>query len=517
MNRMLTATLKNYSIYIVFLIIYLIYKLHDFTEPFAYGHARWSDAYFYWFGMMHLDLGFLKTQFMNVEGMTGAGELIYYRSAGSMEGVMHAFMLYLFNAEPWAVRVIPLFFTIAHLVVLTIIGRKLVGPKCALFVALLYLLCPFIIKYGSCDTFGSISVFFGLSGWLGYLIFLEKNKRKYLIWALLLFSVGIPFSWKSGFMALPIFFHIFFWEKEILIKVKWLSLFSTLIIAPFFLILLHQGIVTEDYFYPVRRVLERSKSVDDVGLSLSWGRLFFHQIERGWQYFGQITCLLFLYWLVKLIFINKFRTSENLWILAFFLSGIFYGFVFKNAAYIHDYLMMGFLPGLILAATSGALEIKKDVKKYLDFTSANLISTFVVFSFFIIHIAIGYRSAVYFEEQKRKDLENGEATVAFFLKENLKDSDLLIADYSSGYHPVDSADGKTYGNLKPHLSYLTRRPVRFVKTNNDLKQLTDEIQKNDLRGYYVRLDNEHSNSVIVDNYYKVVHDFNGGKVFLLNK
>lgn len=54
--------------------------------------------------------------------------------------------------------------------------------------------------------------------------------------------------------------------------------------------------------------------------------------------------------------------------------------------------------------------------------------------------------------------------------------------------------------------------------NSDFKKLTDEIQKNNLLGYYVRLDNEHSGSISVDNYYyKVVYVFNGGKVILLNK
>ncbi len=45
-NCLVTSRANRFLIGMV-IITYIVYKIHDFTEPFAYGHARWSDATFY--------------------------------------------------------------------------------------------------------------------------------------------------------------------------------------------------------------------------------------------------------------------------------------------------------------------------------------------------------------------------------------------------------------------------------------------------------------------------------------
>lgn len=510
--------IKKNSIYTITLLLFLIYKFHDFTEPFAYGHTRWTDATMYWFGMMHLDLGLWRTKLMNIEGITDTGQFIYYLSVGSLEGILHSFMLYIFGSEPWAVRVIPLLSTILNLIILTLIGRKFFGTKCYIYISVIYLSCPFILKYGSSDVgFLSIPMSLGLLGWLSYFVFLEKKHQIYLTICMLCFSFGIFSNWQSAFMGLPIFFHVLFSQEPSSWKIKNLSMFSVFILIPFISILVHQGLITGDFYYPFKRVVERSKSADNIGLTLSWGRLFLLQIARGWQYFGQITCIFFLYWVIKLVICKTNRNNQNFWIIAFILTGSFWGFIFKNAAFEHDFLMLAFLPGIILAATSGALELKEDLRTLFTNLKMKLLSNTAVYILLILHLGLGVRSAVFFEEQEKQDLNNGEASVPFFLKEKLKDHDILVADDSSGYHEIISSDGTAFGNLKPHLAYLTRRPVRFVESTEGLEKLIHQMQKNNMEGFFVQLNNNLFSKKVKPPtpFAQPVYNFAGGTVFSL--
>jgi len=494
------------------IITYIVYKIHDFTEPFAYGHARWSDATFYWFGMMHLDLGYTVTKFMNVEGIMDTGELIFYKSIGPLEGVFHSFFLSIFNGSPWAVRVIPLFCTLLNFFLLANIANRFFGSKCYLYLVILYFSCPFIIKYGSSDVgFFSIAISLGLTGWICYLEYFLNKNSSYIYLSIMLFSIGILFNWHSAFMGLPIYFHILFGQQLIVEKIKVLTIFSLAIIVGFFSVIIHQGFVSNDFFYPLIRVMERSKSVDGAGLSISWWDLIVRQAMRAWQYFGQIVCILVAYWLVKLVIFRGYKKIENQWVIGFIFSGIFLGFLIKNAAYNHDYLMLGFLPGVILAAVSGGLQLTEDLSKV-----SKKISYFIISLLLIAHLALGMKSAKYFEGQEQQDLLNGEASVALFLEKRLTKKSILAGDFSSGYHKIADSKGVFFENLKPHLSYLTRRPVRFVESTEMLNKMRRELE-GQKEIVFIQLSSgpDAGNIKVPKNWAYEIYPFDSGTVFFL--
>lgn len=459
---------------------YLIYKLHDFTEPFAYGHARWAEAYFYYWGMMHLDLGLAETLGANVEGITDDGSLLFYRSVGPLQGLIQAFLLYLFNSEPWAVRILPLIGNTLNIGLLLWLAVRWLGARSPVFLVLIYLGTPFLLKYGtSNEGLFAFTLTMGLAGWIFYQKFLDDGKNLNIYAAMLFFAVGTGFSWHAGAMGLPIYLHMLFCNRPTVWKIKHIAVFSALMLASILLILIHQGIVTGDYLYPLRRVIERSSNVDLHGAEFSWLELARVQLRRIWEYFGPATIILASYWLIRRLPLQHQRRDGDLWILALLLTGAFYGVLFRQAALIHDYLLLGFLPGFVLAATAGAIDLIGDGKRLFAARGRLLKSTGVLVVAFILlgHGLLAVRSASVFEQKEAKDLDGGEAAIASFLLNNLQEDAILAADASSSFHVVESEDGKRFCVIRPHLAYLTRRPVRYVGSSSELKDLLQEARQ----------------------------------------
>jgi hypothetical protein len=268
--------------------------------------------------------------------------------------------------------------------------------------------------------------------------------------------------------------------------------------------------VTNDFFHPIERVIERSKSIstDHVGPPITWWQLIVRQTIRAWLYFGQVVCILMVYWFVKLVFVRRYKQRENLWIVGFILSGVFFGFLFKNAAYIHDFFMLGFLPGVMLAAVSGGIQLIEDIKR-----KSKIISCFIIACLFIAHLTLGVRKAIYFEEKERIDLLNGEATVAFFLHKNLNNDDILAGDLSSGYLS-DDPEGL---NLMPHLAYLTRQPISYIDSVETLGKIRADAGKQNKSVVFVQLSHgPYAGKIkIPDSWVQEVYRFNRGQVVFL--
>lgn len=470
---------------------FLLYKLHDIGEPFAYGNARWSDAFLYWFGMSHCDLGFRGTMLANVEGFAGDSPF-FYRSVGPLSGLAHSMFLCMADGAYFAVRIIPLLSVFLSLFLLlqiyaAMFGRENGGRR-ILYLGLLVLGSPFFLKYGASDVgFWALPITLGLGGWLLYIWFLEQGKIRYLLFSLACFGVGLLSSWHAGVMALPVFVHIAFLDKSWRWRLRVFISFAMVLGFSTGLILLHQGLVSGDFLYPFKRALDRSGSTNLYGAEIAWGELLVRQGRRIFDFFGPVSSMLAAYWVGSLLLRRRRVEHGDLWILAFVLTGLFFGFLLRNAAYIHDYLIVGFLPGLFLAALRGVTFLVDDAARISRYLSVRWLAAVPLVLLFSLHGALAVKAAAHFEANEKNDLEIGEATVAAFLAQTLTDTDMLATGPSAGYAVV-GASGVTYGKMKPHLSYLTRRPIRFVGATAELATLIAEATAQRRRLVFVQLD-----------------------------
>lgn len=444
--------------------VYLGYALHDLREPFAYGHARWADAYTYWFARAHIDFGLGTTHGLNVEGVTQSGEPIYYLSALPLVGLAQAAVVALLGGEFWAVRLLPLASTLLLLGLIAVFCHRHFGTRSAPLAMLLFLGMPFVIEYGASNAGRPIlTAAFGLAGYLAYSRFLETGRRPPLVLAAVIFASGMFFGWHAGFMALAMLAHL--WLRPLDLRSK---LWATLVVGAalgvvVLAVLIQQGMATGDFLYPLRRALERGSAAQTPGSAISWAALFKLQAFRYWNYFGPVVTALSAYWLLRRLLPRPGWQAADTWAVLAWAPGLVLGFLLRDAAYKHDFLMLSFLPGAVLIAVLGLLRLLEDIGHAMAARpqlrwGAGLAAALLLG----IHAAGAVRSAQSFERQEREDLSRGAARLAPYLK-TLPAEAIVAADWSvSMASRVDGRTRERYVSLQPFIDYQTRRPVRVL-------------------------------------------------------
>ena len=288
-------------------------------------------------------------------------------------------------------------------------------------------------------------------------------------------------------MAIPVFLHMLFTKREKKWKFKQLTIFGIILIAVVLAIMLQQGVASGDFFHPFRRALERAGTGREI--QAEWGSLLRVQAYRFWAYFGPTVVILMGYWFLRRAIFPSKWTARDTWLLSIWCSGLIYGFLLRNAAMQHDFLLLGFTPGTVLAATAGANDLIEDGKAIFSHKGRPIafFGYTVVMLLFAIHSIGAVRSAINFEAQEAEDLAGGGARVAFYLH-NLTGNILLASDQSARLSD-GATNGQRYGPLWPHLDYLVRRPVRAVNSSEDLDTLIREAQHKNSRIVLVRVMN----------------------------
>lgn len=465
------STRLAWAVALVAALAFLVYRLIDLHEAFAFGHTRWSEAYTFWFARAHLDLGLSTTLGLNVEGVTGSGEPIFYLSAPPLGGLMQAVAVYSLGGEFWTVRVLPLLFTLINAGLIAVLAyRKSIALAAPLAVTL-FLGMPFVLEYGaSNEGWQAYAIAAGLVGYLAYMRFLASGSWGPMVVSAASFALGLGFNWLAGFMALAMLAHLWFQPLFIRAKVKATVLTSVVLGVAVLVLLFQQGLATGDYLYPFKRALERSQLPHDE--VIGWGPLIKLQLSRYWSYFGPVVTVLSVYWLLRRLLPKPSWSAADTWAILIWSPGLVYSLLLREAAYQHDYLMLGFLPGATLVATLGLIRFITDVGRVTaHWPGSKWLAGLMVALLLGIHVAGAVRSAQNFEHQEDEDLLRGGARIAFYLKDLPADV-VLASDWSASMASrIDKHSQKRYASLAPFVDYLVRRPVLVVKDIEELRDL----------------------------------------------
>lgn len=464
--------------------VFVGYKSHDINEPYAYGHTMFIDADAFWHGVAHLDLGIRKTGLLNVWGVTEAKEPIFYLSYGPLVGIGDGLLMYVFGREFWTVRLQPFLGNLMFMMLLMVLTVRIHQKAAIPYLVVLFLACPYLVKYGTSHVgYFATSMTFGLIGYVSYFRFGESGNHRWLYTTFIAFAIGLGFSWQPGFMALPVFVHIAMARRPVVWRVRTLVIFSGIMLASVAAILIHQGLITGDYFHPFSRLVARSKST--VGArSIGWLDLAAVQGNRFWELYGPVLSILSGFWFLRWLVSPRQWSGKSTWIVALAGAGLFLGFFLKNSAFIHDFTLLAMSPGVFLAGAAGAVELQRLAR---DSRFGRMGLRFAVPALLLLHVAIGVRSAQSFEEKEAADLDNGLARVAFFLRDRVPESAILIADATSGYSK-QLPDGREVGLLMPSYSYLARRPVWYAGSIEALKAIMGTARDRGVGAVLVHVD-----------------------------
>jgi hypothetical protein len=458
-----------FAIAVVAGIAFIGYQLHDVRAPFAFGHKLWAEAYVYEFARAHLDLGLAVTRGLNVEGVTGSGAPIFYLSAAPLTGLLQAGAVWLFGGEPWTVRVLPLLLNSTNAALLALLLYRWAGVMAALLSVPLFLGAPFIIEYGSSNEGVQVyAITLGLGAYILYQRFLAGAGWLALIAAFGMLGVGVGFNWLAGFMAFAMLAHLWLQPISVRMKLRATIIAAGIVGVAILLVLVHQGIATGDFTYPLRRAVERNHATGDT--PILWTPLLQLQASRYWNYFGPVVAGLDVYWLVRRVLPRPLWRPVDTWLAFMWIPGLVYALLLRDAAYHHDFLMLGFTPAAVGMASVAIVSLMEDAVAVVGNRASGL-PVMIAAGVLAIHAVGAVRSAQNFQRQAALDLAQGVARVAYRLRD-LPAGTILAADRTARMASLrDPRDGAEYVSLFPTLDYLVRRPVYAVDDVETLQAL----------------------------------------------
>jgi hypothetical protein len=194
------------------------------------------------------------------------------------------------------------------------------------------------------------------------------------------------------------------------------------------------------------------------------------QAQRHWSYFGPVVTALNLYWMGRRLLPRPNWRRADTWAMLAWAPGLVLGLLLRDAAFRHDFLMLGFLPGTTLMATLGLLDLLDDLGAAMASSGRKQwVVGLAAAGLLGLHAMVAVRSAQSFERQEHEDLTKGAARLARQLRQ-VPDDGRLMADWSvSMASRVDGRSGERYVSLQPFIDYLVRRPVRVVRDVDDLR------------------------------------------------
>lgn len=256
-----------------------------------------------------------------------------------------AFFVYFFGTSHLAIVPITLLSTIATIIIVYFIGKKLFSRKIGLIAAFLLAILPINIKYSSIlESDVTLSLIIGIC----FLIYLYKQNWKGT------FVIGILLSLGTYIKPFILFF-LFFIGIDLLKENQWRRLIILLLgffigVMPF---LIHHYILTDDYFFYINNF---SKGIDEFNQIHNDNEInfFFHYIFNPFSKWPEPSLFNIYYFLILFYFLYciKIKNFQNYFLWLWFIGGYLFLELLPQIPTIQRYLIFTEIPLVLLLAIS---------------------------------------------------------------------------------------------------------------------------------------------------------------------
>lgn len=310
---------------IVILLLAAALLVFQINKPF-WGQFDWTGA---WFGTiarnyLQLDIQTTRLAPITVAGTADKTLWTYYNHYPITYPLIIAGSMAILGDHEWAIRLIPIIFSLLTLGAFYLLCRRFFHPLVGIFGVITLLVTPMFIYYGKLPVHEQPVLFFSL---LAIYFYLAKRFRPMTILIALAFAV----SWTGAYILLLITAHALLSQRKVIRKLVPAYLALLAIAA---LHLFHISI-SSDFADFGNAVAERT---------LSGGSPVAFVIKQARWFLALYTKPLALISLLGLVFWRKPL------LLMFFVWGFFQWVVVNRIMWIHDYMLIYFLPFVALSA-----------------------------------------------------------------------------------------------------------------------------------------------------------------------
>lgn len=310
---------------ILLIILAAIILLYRIDKPF-WGQFDWTGAWFGTIARNYLQIDIAKTRLapITVAGTVNKVDWKYYNHYPITLPIIIAASLAVFGVHEWSIRLVPLVFSLLMLGSFYMLCRRFFHPLVGIFGLASVLVTPMLIYYGKLPVHEQPVLFFSLAALYCYL---AKRKRLMLLFFVLAFIV----SWTGAYILLLITVYNLAVDRQ-----RWREL------LPAYLAL--AGVVILHFIHIYFSSDLRDFSLATADRTKSGGSPIAFLIKQTKWFLALYTKPLTLISFLSLILWRKPL------LLMFFVWGFFQWVVVNSIAWIHDYMLIYFLPFVALSS-----------------------------------------------------------------------------------------------------------------------------------------------------------------------
>ncbi|MBI2327777.1 glycosyltransferase family 39 protein [Candidatus Curtissbacteria bacterium] len=380
----LTRKIREYYILILILIFAGILISINLDKPFI-GHHDWNGAWYSNFARNFTRYGLLQTKFGSVLNydFVNPSDFRYFTHYPPLLPILLFVSFKIFGISEWSARIVPLLFSLATISAIYFLGLKFFDKKTAVLAAAISTVFPIMIYFGTMPVQEVLVLPLVLVSVYFYFVFFEKPDRGNFLKLIAVLFISHLTNWPAYYLTPLFFLHFLIFAKS-----KWklqLALaFPVFSLLMFGLHMAHLIWLTGKPFGGgmIEVFLYRANFGEKL---IGYSTLNFLKTQARMLvvYFTRLAIVLsavsLLWMIIKMKNHQIERQVQLITILGIF--GVTHNLIFRNMAFIHDYMIIYLLPFFAIGASHGFFLIVKNfrISKTIQFILVTIILALVLF------------------------------------------------------------------------------------------------------------------------------------------
>src|SRR3990167_3915234 len=363
-NPLLKKLKENFFVITILVLAAALLSV-NLDKPFI-GHHDWNGAWYSNFARNFVKYGLWQTKFgsvMNID-YVGSDNFRYFSHYPPLLPILIFFSFKIFGIYELSARIVPLIFSLGTIILIYWMGIKFFNKQVAILASAISTVLPIVIYFGKMPVQEVLVIAPVLLSVVFYFNYFENHNQMNLFKLILSLVFSHLINWPGYYITPLFFFHymIFARHKN---KFRLALIFPLISLLMFCLHIAHVIWLTGKPFGGgLIDVFLYRLNFAEQPLGYTTFNFLKQQIRLLAVYFTRPVLLLTLATFVWMIF--QFRSRhyskkfQLLVILAIF--GVTHNLVFRNMAFIHDYMIIYLWPFMAIAAAFGFFVIVRKFK-----------------------------------------------------------------------------------------------------------------------------------------------------------
>ena len=401
-------------------------RLIEIDEPWI-GHHDFNGTWISLAASNYLKYGFLETGFGSTtnSGFVQDGNYSYYLHHPPLICWLVSIPFMAYGISEDSARIVSIFLSIGSIFMLFKICSSLFNYNVALISALIQTLLPMDAFFGRFVNHEPLILFISLVTIYLYLKWIKD--KNYFLLLILSTLIGCLSGWSFYYMPALLFLHYQLIEKKswrltIIFILPIICIFCFLAFLLYIHILsgsIHGG----DYgsIFEAFKVRISSKTIIEFTL----GKFLLTEFNRILKLFTPVITFLALFYILTFITYPKLRIENHgVFLLMLMLFGIAHPLIFKQQAYVHDYLLFNLSPFMSISASVIIMEFSKILKEQF-----RIPVILIPILFFITYLNFSRQEILKLHEIR--NLEE-EYIVGLYIHNHTEPDDLIMTSFDKG-------------------------------------------------------------------------------------